>query len=48
MHICPDCGQACYCGGDCDDIDVGSLGESDHCNCPCWKYEGEDDSDCED
>jgi hypothetical protein len=20
MHTCPDCGQACYCGGDIDDI----------------------------
>ncbi len=19
MHTCPDCGQACYCGGDVDD-----------------------------
>lgn len=23
MHDCPECGQACYCGGDIDDIDVG-------------------------
>jgi hypothetical protein len=22
MHACPDCGQACYCGGDFDDIEV--------------------------
>ena len=20
MHCCPDCGQACYCNGDIDDI----------------------------
>lgn len=23
MHSCPECGSACYCGGDIDDIDVG-------------------------
>ena len=23
MHSCPDCGQACYCEGDIDDLDFG-------------------------
>jgi hypothetical protein len=23
MHTCPDCGQACYCGGDIEDHDTG-------------------------
>lgn len=23
MHTCPDCGCACHCGGDIDDIDFG-------------------------
>lgn len=22
MHDCPDCGSACYCGGDVDDINL--------------------------
>ena len=22
MHSCPDCGEACYCGGDIDDIEI--------------------------
>lgn len=22
MHACPECGQACYCGGDIDDIEL--------------------------
>lgn len=32
MHSCPECGQACYCGGDIEDHDTGSLGEGAfHC-----------------
>ena len=22
MHTCPECGSACYCGGDIDDIEL--------------------------
>jgi|SRR5579862_1347471 len=25
QHNCPDCGQACYCGGDVGDIDTGDV-----------------------
>ena len=33
MHSCPECGQACYCGGDVDDIDTGDTESSDNCTC---------------
>lgn len=33
MHTCPDCGQACYCGADCDDHDTG-----DECVEDCIHY----------
>lgn len=31
MHNCPDCGQACYCGGDVDDIPIGHSKEESLC-----------------
>ncbi len=31
MHSCPECGQACYCNGDVDDIDVGDEEAEDNC-----------------
>jgi hypothetical protein len=34
MHTCPHCGQACYCGGDIDDMEC-SDGE-DRCNHCDW------------
>jgi len=42
MHTCPDCGQACYCGGDIDDHETG---EDD--NCQHW-MECEDEADDDD
>ena len=30
MHFCPECGQACDCGGDIEDMDTG-----DHFDCQC-------------
>lgn len=46
-HACPDCGSACYCGGDIDDID---LGEVDNCSCCLSEVFGraEDDDDYDD
>lgn len=34
MHDCPDCGRACTCGGDIDDIDTGNEHVED-CECDC-------------
>ena len=32
MHSCPDCGQACYCNGDIDDLRWGDdSDEAMHC-----------------
>ena len=32
MHSCPDCGQACHCNGDIDDLDFGDdCPEADAC-----------------
>jgi hypothetical protein len=31
MHSCPDCGQACYCNGDIDDIDAGDKEAAENC-----------------
>jgi hypothetical protein len=28
MHVCPNCGQACYCGGDIDDCQTAVKPES--------------------
>lgn len=34
-HSCPDCGQACYCGGDIDDIFLDETLEEQFCtHCP--------------
>ncbi len=42
MHSCPICNQACYCGGDIDDIDTGDTEAEDNCTC-CAEGDGEDD-----
>lgn len=31
MHNCPECEEACYCGGDIDDIDAGDEEAQDNC-----------------
>lgn len=31
MHTCPECGQACYCGGDIDDCDFGDVEAEINC-----------------
>ena len=41
MHTCPDCGQACYCGGDIDDIDTGDIDAVDECTHDCQEPEDE-------
>ena len=33
MHTCPECGSACHCGGDIDDIDVGDEEAENGCTC---------------
>lgn len=42
MHTCPECGQACYCGGDVDDIDTGDEEAEEGCTC-CLGADFEDD-----
>lgn len=31
-HSCPECGSACYCGGDIDDLFLEGTEEEAHCN----------------
>lgn len=31
MHRCPECDQACYCGGDCDDCQIDGSAEESGC-----------------
>lgn len=45
MHTCPECGSACYCGGDVDDIDVGDEEAKDNCICCAEGDGGDDDED---
>jgi len=40
MHECPDCGQACYCGGDIDDCLVYSYVP----DCTHWRECQEDET----
>lgn len=48
MHICPDCGQSCYCNGDIDDIECDPTA-SDRCNhCVGITRPGNDDFDADD
>lgn len=42
MHTCPECGCACYCGGDIDDIDTGDEEAENGCTC-CAEGVVEDD-----
>lgn len=44
-HTCPECGQACHCGGDIDDIDIGEHAAEDACT--CCPPDGVDDDDIE-
>ena len=32
MHSCPECGCACYCNGDIDDIDAGDENAENNCD----------------
>lgn len=34
MHTCPNCGQACYCGGDIEDHDTEDDAGCMHPDCP--------------
>jgi hypothetical protein len=44
MHSCPECGSACYCSGDIDDIDVGDEEAQDDCtHCPEADYDDDDE-----
>lgn len=42
MHICPECGQACCCGGDIEDHDTGDE-YVDDCECCCDAQDSEPD-----
>ena len=55
MHTCPECGQACTCNGDIDDIMLEETEAEDNCVCYltcCPDYDSdefyEDDEDDED
>lgn len=45
-HSCPDCGCACYCGGDIDDVILDDTPEQSRCTC-CDedRHVGDDDED---
>lgn len=45
MHTCPECGSACYCNGDLDDIDVGDEEAEDNCTCCAEEDAGDYDED---
>lgn len=48
-HSCPECGQACYCGGDIDDCFFGGTDEEDNCDhCPDGYVDNDDDFYCPD
>ena len=44
-HSCPDCGLACYCGGDIDDCFFDDTDEQDACLHCFDKDDREDDCD---
>lgn len=43
-HKCPDCGQMCYCGGDCDDCLLNAEEDVRACT-HCRQYEPMDEDD---
>lgn len=44
MHECPKCGQACYCGGDIDDIQVFTeQWASVNCRHGCEEHDEDED-----
>ena len=45
-HSCPDCGSACYCGGDIDDIFM--EGTEEEMGCSHCLHEDTREDDCED
>jgi hypothetical protein len=45
-HSCPDCGQACYCGGDIDDIFFEDSEEA--MGCVHCLHEDKREDDCDD
>ena len=44
-HCCPDCGYACYCGGDIDDIFMEGTKEERRCNHCLGKLDDFEDED---
>jgi len=47
-HSCPDCGQACYCGGDIDDIFLEDEDSLDEAELMCTHCEGIQDEEARD
>lgn len=43
-HECPECGQACYCGGDIDDIVLTNTVAERNCE-HCGVFEDDDEDD---
>lgn len=41
MHSCPNCGQACSCGGDVDDVLLEEWAAIEACS-HCEEYDGQD------
>lgn len=48
MHSCPECGQACHCGGDWDDIDPHPEDDQPFCDHCAEPDDCDDDDDPED
>lgn len=44
-HSCPDCGSACYCGGDIDDCLIENTPEARHCQ--HWPMDDDADFDAD-
>lgn len=47
MHTCPDCGQACSCGGDIDDLLDVCEADADNCTHCLYAHYDEDDGEHE-
>lgn len=43
MHSCPECGSACYCGRDVDDIDTGDTEAEENCICCLDAWDSDDE-----
>jgi hypothetical protein len=42
-HSCPDCGSACYCGDDIDDVELEDDDATENCTCCLGKDDDNED-----